>query len=161
MALIRAGDAAWAVQRVNRNRLTESIRTRSSVAGNDEGYDRLFANAFLGMSREEKELHAVIRAITVHTFKPLNDELLEWLATDADFRVHPVDHSPRGRLAKYLADLEAHLILWRAKFTAWIPDHPERALVYLADEQRHGLGFPQGGMKLIEAVLHPQGGVGV
>jgi hypothetical protein len=26
----------------------------------------------------------------------------------------------------------------------WIQDHPEHALVYLADEKKHGPGFPEG-----------------
>ena len=33
-------------------------------------------------------------------------------------------------------------MLWHAKYEAWIPNHPEHALVYMADEKHHGLGFP-------------------
>jgi hypothetical protein len=31
-----------------------------------------------------------------------------------------------------------------AKFEYWIPDKPERALVFMADENEHGIGFPLG-----------------
>ncbi len=157
LALVRAGDAAWQVQCENRDRLANLIKERAeSLRGSPMSYDRLLAAAFPTMSPQEAELHAIVRSITVHTFQPLNQALLEWLTGDVEFRVHLQDGSPRGMLAKYLADLEAHLLLWHAKFRAWIPDHPERALVYLADEERHGVGFPAGGVEIIEAVLPPR-----
>ena len=33
--------------------------------------------------------------------------------------------------------------MWLAKYEAWIPGHPEHALVYVNDEQKHGVGFPR------------------
>jgi len=45
------------------------------------------------------------------------------------------------KLAEYLADLEAHLLLWQANYVAWIPDHSERAVVYLDDNAQHGIPF--------------------
>jgi hypothetical protein len=35
----------------------------------------------------------------------------------------------------------------------WIPHHPKHALVYLADEKKHGVGFPSGIEVLIKSVL--------
>jgi hypothetical protein len=49
-----------------------------------------------------------------------------------------------AKLAELLNQLDAHLVLWLAKYESWIPNRPDHALVYLADEQLHGLGFPQG-----------------
>jgi len=155
LALVRAGDAAWKVQCENRDRLAEVIESRNpTLTKAEHGYDRLFALAFPTMSGTERELYDVVRSITIYTFEPLNAALLRWLAADVEFRVRPPDRTSRSQLSKYLTDLEAHLLLWQAKFKAWIPDHPERALVYLADEERHGVGFPKGGAELIANILH-------
>ena len=161
LALVRAGDAAWKVQCENRDRLKQLIQERDpGLVKAGHGYDRLFALAFPNMSANELELHAVVRAITINTFGPLNEALLKWLAADTDFRVRPPGDTPRSQLALYLTNLEAHLLLWQAKYKAWIPDHPERAIVYLADEERHGVGFPKGGVELVSNLLHRRRWVG-
>jgi len=155
LALIRAGDAAWKVQCDDRDRLADLIEARQpGWSAATHGYDRVFALAYSTMTEQERELHDVVRAITVHTVQPLNEALLKWLQTDTEFRVAPTDRTPRGKLAQYLVSLEAHLLLWQAKYRIWIPEHPERALVYLDDEKRHGLGFPHGGTALVAARLH-------
>ena len=41
-----------------------------------------------------------------------------------------------------------------------MPEHPEHALVYLADEERHGVGFPKGGTELVTSILYQQRRVG-
>lgn len=91
------------------------------------------------MNEEEKQPHSLIRAITVHTFRPLNQSLLEWLRADCFFRAAPPSHRHWGRRALFLADLEAHLVVWFAKYEAWIPNQPEHAVVFLADEEKHGV----------------------
>jgi hypothetical protein len=161
LAILRAGDAAWKVQCENRDRLAGLIRLRKPEwSGEEYSYDRLFALAFPSMPGPERELFDVVRAITIHTFRPLNEGLLRWLASDVAFRVRPPGKTLRAKLAEYLTDLEAHLLLWQAKFQAWIPDHQDRALVYLADEERHGVEFPKGGTALVAAILHQQRRVG-
>jgi hypothetical protein len=159
LALLRAGDVAFRVQKDNRNRLSELIRVRDPTSAKLP-YDKQFAGAFPSMPDNERELFEIIRAYTIFTFQPLNAALLKWLAADVTFRVRAPGQTRRAQLANYLADLEAHLLLWQAKYNAWIPDHPERALVYLEDEERHGVRFPQGGTKLVEAILHQQRRVG-
>jgi hypothetical protein len=166
LALIRAGDAAFAVQTGVRDKLKKMIIERDpSFESKAESFDHLFATALPSLTPEERELFDVIRAYTVYTIKPLNDALLAWLSQDAEFKIGPAGKSPRAKLAAFLADLEAHLLLWRAKYNAWIPDHPERALVYLADESRHGTPFPKKGASLVlsvlqsEAVLSPGSGL--
>jgi len=38
-----------------------------------------------------------------------------------------------------------------------MPDHPEHALIYLADEQKHGVPFPKNGVCILSKVLdHPE-----
>lgn len=152
LALIRAGDTAFRVQSEKCRELRARILERDP-ASSELSYDRLFAGAFPTLPPRDREQHDLIRAYTVHTFRPLNEALLAWLKADTDFRVWRDGTSPRSRLARYLADLEAHLLLWQAKYVAWIPDHPERALVFLGDEERHGTGFPKGGAEIVKGVL--------
>lgn len=156
-ALLRAGDVAFAVQRELRKRLAAQLRERlPKTADLSPGFDRLFAATYAAMNEEERQLHVLIRNITVHTFRPLNESLLEWLRADRYFRAVPPSHRRLGSLALFLAQLEAHLVLWVAKYEAWIPDHPEHALVFLADEERHGIGFPKNGATILAGVLgHP------
>ncbi len=154
LALLRAGDVAFRVQCENRDRLYELLKQRlPDLVATAGSYDRAFAAAYRSLTDEERELFAVVRAITVHTLHPLNESLLLWLAADTDFKVRPSGRGPRGELAGFLARLEAHLLLWRAKYETWIPHNMDRALVYLADEKRHGLGFPQGGTALVSRLL--------
>jgi hypothetical protein len=67
-----------------------------------------------------------------------------WLKNDTYFKAQKQTNSNLGILAEKLAQVEIHLLLWEAKYQLWIPDHPEHALVYLADEKEHGIGFPKG-----------------
>ena len=156
-ALLRAGDVAFAVQRELRKRLAEQLRQRlPETAKLPPGFDRLFAATFADMNDEERQLHLLIRTMTVHTFRPLNGSLLEWLRADRYFRAVSPSNRRLGNLALFLAQLEAHLVLWVAKYEAWIPEHPEHALVFLADEERHGVGFPKNGTAILASLLdHP------
>jgi hypothetical protein len=156
-ALLRAGDAAFAVQRELNKRLAEQLRTRlPRTADLPPGFDRLFAATYAEMTDEERRLHSLIRTMTVHTFRPLNQSLLAWLRDDRYFRAVSPSHRRLGRLVLILAQLEAHLVLWAAKYEAWIPEDPSHALVFLADEERHGVGFPKGGTAILAGLLgHP------
>jgi hypothetical protein len=154
LALLRAGDVAFKIQSENRNRLLARLERRApELRKRAWGFDKIFARTYPSMTPAELDLHAVVRTITMHTLQPLNEGLLAWLQADHEFKVHRPGKGDRARLATYLADLEAHLLLWRSKYQAWIPTHPERALVYLADERRHGLPFPDGGTDLVGKLL--------
>lgn len=156
-ALLRAGDAAYAAQRRLVKRLATQLRSRlPETSALPSGVDRLFAETYAVMNEEERRLHTLIRAITVHTFRPLNQSLLDWLRTDRYFRATPPLHRHLGKLAVFLAQLEAHLVLWVAKYEAWISDQPEHALVFLADEEEHGVGFPKNGVFILARVLGHQ-----
>jgi len=155
--LIRAGDAAFKVQRDLRIRLANQLRQRlPETAQLPRGFDRLFTSTYSNMNDEERQLHLLIRTMTVHTFRPLNQSLLEWLRSDRYFRAIAPSHRRLGKLALFLAQLEAHLIIWNAKYEVWIPDHPERAIVFLADEEKHGVQFPKKGATILAKALgHP------
>lgn len=153
LALIRAGDTAFRVQSDARDQLRDSLLRRDERLKRLEGYEAIFSAAYPSLTPAERELFDIVRAITVYTIASLNDALIKWLEADVDFRGVSRGSQSQRRLAAYLSDLEAHLLLWRAKFAAWIPSHPDRALVYLADEKRHGVPFPQDGALIIQAVL--------
>lgn len=154
LALIRAGDSAFQIQSNHRDTLTRLICTRLTIkAGEIDGYDRLFSSAYASMPPAERDLHDIIRAITIHTLKPLNEAILNWLKEDNEYRIHQLDATPKGQFAAHLQQLEAHLLLWQAKYAIWIPERPDHALVYLDDERQHGIRFPQGGAVLIERLL--------
>jgi hypothetical protein len=92
-ALLRAGDVAFAVQRELRKRLADKLRGRlPETAELPRGHDRLFTTTYTAMNDEERQLYSLIRAITVHTFRPLNQSLLEWLRADRYFRAIPPSH---------------------------------------------------------------------
>ena len=156
-ALIRAGDAAFKVQRDLRVRLANQLRQRlPETAQLPRGFDRLFSATYSNMNDEERQLHSLIRTMTIHTFRPLNESLLEWLRSDRYFRAIAPSHRRLGNLALFLAQLEAHLIIWAAKYEVWIPDHPEHAVVFLADEEKHGVRFPKNGATILAKALgHP------
>ena len=74
--------------------------------------------------------------------RSINLAVSEWLKSDVLFKTGVVESQRNRRLAESLFALEIHLLLWHAKYEAWIPNHPEHALVYMVDEKQHGLGFP-------------------
>ena len=143
-SLLRAGKVAYDVQSNSRDRLEAAIKKRLPALASVMGFERLFSATYPEMTVDEKELHTIIRAYTEHTIRPLNESVLQWLREDTYFMAQMGARGPQGKLARRLAHLEAHLLLWQAKYKIWIPETPSHSLVYLADEEDHGLGFPSG-----------------
>jgi hypothetical protein len=141
------------IQHELRSRLDALIAKNQPNLPNEGGVEKRFTAAYKKFSPTEKELHSLIQSITVHSLKPTNEAMAKWLKNDTYFKAQRLDDSLSGRLASQLFDLEAHLLLWSAKYEAWIPGHPEHALVYLADEERHGVGFPKGIDSVIEEAI--------
>lgn len=157
-ALLRASWAAFLVQRDQADRLAQRLHSRfpDELPGTP-GFERLFAHFHDRFDDDETDLHRVIRAYTEHALRPLNETMLTWLREDV---VHRTTHGKTGSealLAERLNQLDGHLLLWLAKYQAWIPNRPDHALVYLADEEEHGLGFPSGIEDALEAVLSERG----
>lgn len=148
-ALLEASRAGFLVQSELRNRLFTQIRARLPDEGADAGYESMFTRLYEQMSPEERDLHRLIRAYTEHVLQPLNAATRNWLEEDAEYRLSRGKKGAEATLCGQLNTLDAHLLLWLAKYKMWIPDRPEHALVYLADEERHGVPFPTG----IEATL--------
>jgi hypothetical protein len=153
-SLLQAGWTSFDVQNEHAKHLLSMIRERHTGAGGaEDGYERTFSRAFGEFGQDEKELHAIIRGITIHSLRPTNQSLSTWLRSDTYFKAQKFSKDISGELAQKLAALEAHLILWHAKYETWIPDHPEHALVYMADEERHGVGFPSGIDEVVRKAL--------
>lgn len=166
LPLLRAGRVSYEIQKEHRSKLLELIgKNHNSMghgiwnlvtsSGNDREWDgvgkeciqenpmeEIISESFFYLYPSEKDLHYIIRGITINAILPVNEALQEWLKNDNYFKGQLNRRDIYGKLALNLADLEAHLLLWRAKFEVWIPDNPERAIVYMYDENRHGVPFP-------------------
>jgi hypothetical protein len=116
----------------------------------------MFTHLYHRFEPEQAELHSVIRAYTEHALYPINGAIAEWLRTDVQYRTIRGKSHPEVQLAKLLNDLDCHLTLWLAKHDGWLPGRPDHALVYLVDEQKHGLGFPEGLDQAVEDVVSHQ-----
>lgn len=156
-ALLRASRAAFLVQRDLADRLAAQLMTKhASDLPDHSGLERLFIGLHSRLDHDEAELHAVIRAYTEHALRPINQAIADWLRADIDNRTMRGKTEDEARLAQLLNQLDAHLLLWLAKYEGWIPNRPDHALVYLADEEQHGLGFPRGVDEAVDAVLAAQ-----
>ena len=154
-SLLRATNVAFTIQKKHAINLTHWIKTnRPEVLQKLTGYEGIIAGAFNHLNPEGKELHSIIRSITVNALYPANKAVLEWLRDDTVFKATKSKDPVFSKLAAELATMDSHLALWMAKYEAWIPLHPEHALVYMADEEDHGLGFPKGIDKLVEGAVN-------
>jgi len=150
-SLLRAARVSFLIQNEHAQGLQAMINQHhSNPLLPEQGYEHLFAEAYPKLIHDEKELHGLIRSITINSLHPTNQSLQEWLKKDTYFKAQWHRKGVGRELAAKLSELDAHLILWQAKYEAWIPNHEEHALVYLADEERHGVGFPQGLDKIVD-----------
>lgn len=127
---------------------------------NEREVEAVFAAAFPHMSTDQRQLHSVIRGYTIHGLKPLNEAMSQWLQSDTEFklarartRILPGRRRVYLKLASQLAALEPHLLMWLAKYALSMPDRWEHAIVYLNDEDKHGVPFPEGIDHTIAQVL--------
>lgn len=154
-ALLDASRVAFQVQ----NKLARTLAIELTDSGHHQpddraGFDALFTARCQTFTPKQADDHRVIRGYTEHALRPINARMSTWLRRDIEYRcyvsprrrgrgpTHQTDEA-RARLAESLSALEAHLLLWHAKYAAWIPDRPAHALVYLQDEEEHGIGFPK------------------
>lgn len=142
-SLLQASAVAFKVQKELARRLLAKIaesRPDFKIEGGDE---RAMSRAYDSLTDEEREMHKIVRGYTISALRPTNEKLLEWVREDTYFKGRKSSNKLESDFALELSLMEAHLLLWLAKYEAWIPDSPHHALVYLADEQAHGLGFPR------------------
>jgi hypothetical protein len=141
-SLLLATREIYQIQNELIQRLCDEIEpTRPGIKR--QSYDEILAAGYVRMNEQQRLAHGLIRAYTTNAMRPLNLAMIDWLAKDTYFKGKTGSGSADD-LATNLQTLEAHLLLWRAKYDFWIPERPERAIVYLADEHTHGVGFPRG-----------------
>jgi len=152
-SLLRAGRVIYEVQNDLTRNLEREIRQNHpnelSPELENAGFEELFSHFYPKMKDKEKDLHTIIRGQTINAMRPINLDLSKWLADDDFYKISlgrtgSARIRQRADLGSLLASLEVHLRLWHAKYDSWMMDHPEHALVYLADEERHGPPFPRG-----------------
>jgi hypothetical protein len=154
-SLLRASGVTFQIQNTHARTLHSMIaKNHPTVPDFGAGFEQRFASVFADLTAPEREFHDLIRSMTTNALRPTNESISSWLSRDVFFKAHRADDARYGRLAQLLGQLEAHLILWHAKYAAWIPNNPEHGVVYLADESKHGLGFPTG---IDEEVAHHLG----
>jgi len=117
------------------------------------GYERAFTDLHDSFTQEEQELHSIIRGITMNSLQRVNQSMSKWLNKDFKFKTGKAPVKKPQELAEYLVKLEHHLNLWHDKYKVWIPNNPRHALVYMADEENHGKGFPKGIEKVVDDAL--------
>lgn len=143
-ALLGASKALFRIQNDQVKRLCGMLKERlPDRAARHTGYEAIMSGLYDRMNEQERELHGIIRSSTVHGIREVNRSLLDWIRDDTTYRGVQAGGGNRGKLGRALLELETHLLLWHAKYETWIPDRPEHALVYMADEQKHGPGFPK------------------
>jgi hypothetical protein len=132
----------FALQNQLRDRLCrELVEQQPDLHG--LSYDDILAQGYAKASEAQKLVHGLIRQYTISAMCPLNKRVVEWLEADTWYKVGGARRKCAA-LDAALRTLEAHETLWLAKYEFWILNHPERALVYMVDEDRHGIGFPKG-----------------
>lgn len=108
------------------------------------GYDETFYLMHDRFAREEAALQKLIRSTTMNSQRRVNLAMSAWLDRNAALLHDSQPSAERAALASELRILKLHLNQWHDKYDAWIPNDPKRSLVYLADEEAHGVGFPPG-----------------
>jgi len=158
-ALLRAANAAFEIQNDHAKRMSASLqKNHPSDVRDRAGYERYSTQLFDRMTADERDLHSIIRGITEYALLPINEKLLGWLSRDLTYRVAPRRGQKRVKLAAKLNHLESHLLLWQATYHSWIPNQERHALVYMADEEHHGVGFPRGLDALVDEVVAEMNG---
>ena len=143
-SLLNTSNKLFRIQREQVSRLREQLKQNHPTEyAQGTGSEDTMARCYAVFNDEEKALHGIIRVYTAYSMHRVNEAIQKWLDRDKLFKTAQVNSSRREELAATLRELEMHLLLWHAKYEYWIPNQPNHALVYMADEKAHGLGFPR------------------
>lgn len=109
------------------------------------GYEYLFAELYPEMTPEERTLHQMVAGFTEEALDPANRQLQSWLMLMAarELRTRYAKEPEHHDVAHQLDLLEQHLDGWFVKYRRVFSANPARALVWLADEDKLGPGFPR------------------
>ena len=142
-SLLNGSGAVYRVQNDLTRNLEALVVRNHPEQSSSMGFDALFTRAYGQFMADEQEMHSIIRSMTENSVRPLNQAMSRWLETDRVYKVGARRGPVWQKLAIELRKLETHLSVWHSKYQVWIPDHPAHALVYMADEKQHGVGFPE------------------
>ena len=131
-------------------------RIKCDATYNTNGYEHFLTQNYDNMTDVERDTHSVIRGTTMNSINIVNQELEKWIQADREFKINSVKNlrviSFGGQFAKQLNQLELHLNLWRDKYNVWMKNE-KHCVVYLDDEERHGVGFPTGIEDMVDEAL--------
>lgn len=119
------------------------------------GFQTFICENYDKMDEHERDMHSVIRGTTMNSMKIVNTEMLKWLKEDTEFKINSVKYirdTFGDSLVKQLSKLELHLNLWHDKYSVWM-DSEKHCVVYLDDDEKHGVGFPSGIELVIDLCL--------
>lgn len=158
--LLREAGSIFRSQNYQAKRLLKLLRLRlgEDTVPRGIGYDNAFTDAFQHMEKEERELHAILRSTTMNSLHRVNEDMQRWIDANGQF-LHSSSTSTQARrnFAEDLHQLDLHLNQWLDKYAAIIPSDERRCLVYLADEKKHGVGFPKRVESTLEQVITEYG----
>lgn len=147
----------YRAQNYQAQQLMKMIWANHADAPKDLGYDDTFYEMHDRLSREEGELQGIIRSTTMNSMRRVNETMSSWLRRNSGFRSDDQPTHAQSELAKALRALELHLNQWHDKYAATM-SNVRRSLVYLADEDAHGTGFPTGIELLVRHVIDERSG---
>ncbi|HEV2855275.1 MAG TPA: hypothetical protein VHC97_20945 [Thermoanaerobaculia bacterium] len=151
--LLEESDALFKDQNFKARRLLTLLERRlADRVPSNLGFDEAFFRMYEQLNDDEKELHSLIRSITVTSLVRVNSDMSEWLRRNAAIRQGTASDPKYQRLVEELSNLQFHLNLWHAKYAVHMND-PKRCLVYLADEKQQGTRFPPELEPALAAVL--------
>ena len=155
--LLHTSKSLFDVQAGQRNRLSAMLRSNHpDEISSGLGYETTFQRMYDHFTVEEAELHGIVRSMTEHGLRPVNRDITDWLERDTIFKTGMSPLRVSKKLDLWLHQLELHLTIWHAKYEYWMPN-PKHSLVYLADEEAHGVGFPNGIELVVEEALEELG----
>ncbi|MDL1866710.1 hypothetical protein FBR06_05560 [Betaproteobacteria bacterium PRO4] len=117
-----------------------------------KGYEANFYYFYDQLADEEKDLHKIIRGVTLNSLCRVNKEMKQWLESDLIFKTNSSGLANSDEVSEKLKILEIHLNLWLSKFDMWMEDE-KHALVYMNDEHQHGTEFPIGIESVIDSAI--------
>lgn len=146
-AMLEEGKNLFVMQNKLLRRLCNDVceRTKCDASYNANGYEHFLTRNYDVMTEDERDTHSVIRGTTMNSINIVNQELEKWIQADKEFKINSVKELRTiafgAQFAKQLNQLELHLNLWRDKYNVWM-NNEKHCVVYLDDEERHGVGFP-------------------
>jgi len=139
--LLKIGQSIFHDQMILVRRLYKSLSDNHELFKN--GYSEGFLKSYDQMNEEQKEIFEFIRGITENSIYSLNDKLNQWADKNEMYTLTTKKSTIADEFDKDIHTLREHLQLWFAKYNSIFKNNPKYCLVFLGDENSHGVAFPQ------------------